>query len=195
MTYTNNVPQGNQTIAQTTTPIRNNFLYLDTALKVDHAFNGNEIGGQAPGTHQKISFPNQAVDIAALPAGIDAIQYCINDHLYSYNGNKRPVSGVSGTGSIALTNAPQSILSLTENCIGIFVIQGATVGGSTGTPTAQAFSFFRIGANQTYSSINAAVGAGVTNYLTLTAIGDSLFATIANGAPYVANYKYIYWPI
>src|SRR5574338_1201850 len=75
MTYTPNVPQSNQTIAQTTNPIKNNFTYLDTTLKVEHSFNGNA-PGVADGTHLHTSMPNQA-DPGSLPTGTNG-QYYVN---------------------------------------------------------------------------------------------------------------------
>lgn len=57
MAYTSNVPQANQTIASTTTPIRNNFTFINTDLQVDHSFNGNSTG--AEGTHLQCRMKGQ----------------------------------------------------------------------------------------------------------------------------------------
>ena len=77
MTYTPNVPQATQTIAFTQPIIEANFQYIDTAMKIDHAWNGNEINSQADGSHQKISLPNQPTDIASLSTGIASVIYAI----------------------------------------------------------------------------------------------------------------------
>lgn len=64
MSYTPNVPQANQTIASTTTPIRNNFTFINTDLQVDHSFNGNSTG--AEGTHLQCRMKGQASPPALL---------------------------------------------------------------------------------------------------------------------------------
>ena len=74
MSYTPNVPQANQTIASTTTPIRNNFTFINTDLQVEHTFNGNTAA--AEGTHRKCSMPGIATP--SLPAGCDGSYYVSN---------------------------------------------------------------------------------------------------------------------
>lgn len=75
MAYTNNVPQGNQTIAQTQPLILGNFGFIQTDLDVEHIFNGNApFGTQAEGTHIQASMPNQASP-PALGTGIAGIYY------------------------------------------------------------------------------------------------------------------------
>ena len=74
MSYTPNVPQANQTIASTTTPIRNNFTFINADLQVEHTFNGNTAA--AEGTHTKCSMPGIATP--SLPAGCDGSYYVSN---------------------------------------------------------------------------------------------------------------------
>src|SRR5271166_5811673 len=124
MAYTPNVPQGNQQIASTQNPILQNFTFLNTTLQADHAFNGNEISSQADGTHQKISLPNQSADITgALPTGIAAVEYCIGGNLYTWNGVKNPISGVSASGIFAMQTSFTTIITLPSDCIGFILIQ------------------------------------------------------------------------
>lgn len=185
MTYTPNVPQATQTIAFTQPLIQANFTYIDTAMKVDHAWNGNEINSQADGTHQKISLPNQPVDITgALPTGISSIIYAIGGNIFAWNGAKRPVSGITVTGSATFTAAPTTIATLPANCIGYLMFFESTVAGQQVGP---AFTFMT----------NASVGT-VTNSPSLSSF-QIRCATTTLAATYSGSintsYKIIYWPI
>lgn len=84
MTYTNNVPQANQTIASTQGPILNNFGYLQTEQQVEHAFN-NVPAGQANGTHLKASMPNMTLS-PSLPALCNGVYFVNSSMPYFYNG-------------------------------------------------------------------------------------------------------------
>jgi hypothetical protein len=73
MTYTPNVPLGNQQIANTQVPILNNFEYIQSTMIVDHSWNGTTKGG-IPGTHNQASMPNQT-DLTSLIAGTNGAYY------------------------------------------------------------------------------------------------------------------------
>ncbi len=186
MTYTPNVPQATQTIASTQGPIEANFQYIDTAMKVDHAWNGNEINSQADGSHQKISLPNQPADITgALPTGIASIVYAIGGNIFAWNGTKCPVSGVNIIGSNTFSTSPVSLATLPNDCIGyIMFFESVVVGQQVGP----AFTFMT----------NAGVGT-VTNKpslsnFTIQCTTTNLTALYGPGT-ITTNYKIIYWPI
>lgn len=84
MVYTNNVPQGNQTIASTTTPIRNNFAFIETDLQAEHSFNGN-VPGLTEGAHKFCSMPNRALS-PAIPPGANGIYFVSSGKPYFYDG-------------------------------------------------------------------------------------------------------------
>lgn len=199
MSYTNNVPQATQTIAATQPLIQANFGYIDTAMKVNHTFNGNAIGTEAVGSHQKVAFPNQGSDIVALPVGISAVQYAIGGNLYTWNGAKRPVSGVSGRGTIALTtvNVFQTIFTVPAECVGFVSIQESP--GGIGQPFTKTFHFFTSAAASPTSQFDEAYQtAGGSLILTLAVSGGNVQVARANGGgggAYTAEFKYIYWPI
>jgi len=188
MTYTPNTPQGNQQIAATQIPILNNFTYINTAMKIDHAWNGNEIGGQADGSHQKISLPNQATDISSLGTGIASVMYSIGGNIFSYNGTKRPVSGVSGTGTVFIQNSFTTVFMIPADCFGHVLFS------QPGTGSATVFTFFSVASVVYISYLSSAV---ITGFTTLNLINNSLNLQVnrANGVNYTSTYKYIYWPI
>ncbi len=125
MTYTNNVPQANQTIASTTTPIRNNFAFIQNDLQVEHQFNNNN-PGQAEGTHIKASMPNVA-DPVALPAGTNGTYYVGASLPKFYNGTSYfLLAGYTGQfmvkGTVALTNTPANVFTFPANTVGTMYI-------------------------------------------------------------------------
>lgn len=83
MPYDDNTPLPNQTVAQTTDPIRNNFKFIQTDFRAEHVFNGSP-GGQQEGTHLQASMPN-IVDPAALPTGKKGIYYVRSNVPKFYN--------------------------------------------------------------------------------------------------------------
>lgn len=84
MSFNNNVPLANQTIAQTTDPIRGNFAFLQTNLQTEHSFNGNLVG-VAEGVHSKVSMPN-LVGAPALPVGTNGLIFIDAGNLKYYDG-------------------------------------------------------------------------------------------------------------
>lgn len=88
MAYTNNVPQGNQTIANSQPQIQANFGFIQTDLQVEHIFNGNTpYGTQAEGTHVQASMPNRSADpTGSPPSGTAGIYYVRNNGARFYDG-------------------------------------------------------------------------------------------------------------
>lgn len=125
MAYTNNVPQGNQTIAQTTDPIRNNFAFIETDLQVEHQFNGNVVG-LAEGVHLKASMPNRALS-PALPANTNGIYFVSSGLAYFYDGTNNyrlnPFQEVL-TGSYTATSSSifNTIVAVPANVQGIIIM-------------------------------------------------------------------------
>lgn len=62
MAYTNNVPQANQRIKDTQSPILNNFAAIQTVVAVNHVTFDDPSGDQ--GKHKFVTFPRQAADPA-----------------------------------------------------------------------------------------------------------------------------------
>lgn len=155
-------------------------------MKVDHAWNGNEINSQADGTHQKISLPNQPTDITgALPTGISSIIYAIGGNIFAWNGAKRPVSGITVTGSNTFNASPVVLTVLPNDCIGYVMFVESNIAGQLVGPS---FSFMT----------NAGVGT-VTNKPALSSFSiqcatTSLTASFGPGS-LTTSYKIIYWPI
>jgi hypothetical protein len=184
-TYTPNVPQETQTIAFTQPLIENNFIYINTAMKIDHAWNGNEIASQADGSHQKISFPNQPANITgALPTGISAIMYAIGGNIFSWNGAKRPVSGITVTGSNTFNTSPVSIATLPNDCIGYVMFVESTVAGQQIGPS---FSFM------TNAGVGTVTNRPATSTFSIRCAATNLQAT--HDTAITTTYKIIYWPI
>ncbi len=120
MVYNNNVPLGNQTIASTTDPIRNNFAFLQDAIGQEHNFDPTD---PANTYHLQAAMPNQGS--ASLPAGTNGMYY-VN------NGQARFLTGSGNT--CRITDASQS--SNGYQWIGRVVIQWGNVAvssGATGT--------------------------------------------------------------
>lgn len=190
MPYTNNVPQANQTIAATQAPILGNFSYIDTAMKIDHAWNGNEINSQAPGTHQKVSFPNQASDITgALPTGISSIMYAIGGNIFAWNGQKCPVSGVAISGTVTITTSESTIATLPNECHGFVTVFAGGI-----LNYAASYAFFMVGGVGYFQQSVQPVGIQTT--IIINIIGNDLKISRGSGSDIVnAPYKIIYWPV
>lgn len=86
MPYTPDTPQGSDTIASTTDPIRNNFGFLKDGLNVDHNFVD---ANPAAMYHKQVSMPAQGIS-PTLPAGTVGAYFIRNDagniEPYFYDG-------------------------------------------------------------------------------------------------------------
>lgn len=195
MTYTENVPLATQTKAFTQSIIEANFQDNATAWRDNHTFvsaeNNNAIAGEANGSHQKMSMPNQSVDITgALPGGIATIMYAIGGNIFAWNGAKGPVSGVSGSGTQTINTVLTTILTLPANCIGLLCIYDNNVLPLTNGLTTV---FFYSLAGVLYCSF---AGLGGTTNVTTGVTGLNLKVRVASVGQTITNapYKYIYWP-
>ncbi len=106
MTYTNNVPQGNQTIASTTDPIRNNFAFLEDSIGQEHNFDSSDA---TKTWHLQAAMPNSA-GAPTKPVGTDGVYYIDGGEPKFYDGTQYFISYGSKpqyvvTGSVALSNA------------------------------------------------------------------------------------------
>ncbi len=187
--YTPNTPLATQTIAFTQPLIEDNFTYINTAMKVNHTWNGNQITTEAVGSHQRMDMPNLGADIASLPVGINAVMYAIGGNIFSYNGAKRPVSGVSTSGTVTLQPSA-SIGSVANDCIGFVMVKT----NNAITNLSLTLGFFAIGGTVYPQQSVTAVGSQTV--VSLSALGTALTLTAAsNYANPNAPYKLIYWPI
>ncbi len=190
--YTPNTPQASQTIAQTQSPIQQNFQYIEEAIERDHAWQGNIIGTEDPGRHQIVSMPNQTIDVTgALPTGCAQVMYTIGARMFSWDGTlKQPVSGVTGTGSILLNNVAQTLFTVPAESIGFFAV-------NSGSPSQGAFYAF-------VSNVSVFTLVPVLiNRISITAPGMSGVSFTVSGqniqgtaSPnFQCQFKYIYWPV
>lgn len=159
-------------------------------MQVDHTFNGNAISGEASGSHQRLDFPSQLTDIASLPTGIAAVQYVKGGNLYSYNGSKQPVSGVSVTGLVSLTTSPQTLFTVPAECTGYVMFGG--ISGASGVLIGY-FPFFSTG-NQLYV-VNGAFFPGTMRTQPVNAGVFTVQFFLTTGSTTNTPYKAIYWPI
>jgi hypothetical protein len=139
MVYTNNVPQGNQTIANSQPQIQANFGFIQTDLQVEHIFNGNTpFGTQAEGTHIQASMPNQTVDPSSLPTGTAGIYYVKGGVPKFYNTAANFITMgannmVPFSGSITIasnTAVPASVVPATNLSGYMSLYRSATAGGA-----------------------------------------------------------------
>ena len=195
MSYDPAVPQANQRISATQPIILANFAYLNAAFRQDHAFNGNEINAQAPGTHQKISLPNQPVDITgALPTGIALIIYCIAGQIFSWDGTKKTSIGANlGGGVLAISNVPVPVVTLPPDCQGSFSIQLRNFGGPPGQGI-ETVDFFTVAGVVYISPTYQTLISPLLQPLIYSVAGTTISAAIASLAlAYNAQFKYRYW--
>lgn len=190
MTYTPNTPQASQTIAFTQPLIEANFTYIEDSVERDHAWQGNIIGTEEPGRHQKISMPNQGADIVALPAGCSTVEYSIGGNKYMWNGAKRPVSGIAGTAITVISPVFSTLFTVPNDCIGFVAIQGRIPPLTNQSLT---FSFNVVGGVPFWQQPYPVTGSQVT--LTVAISGGNFQVATTDGSTYNASHKYIYWPI
>jgi len=188
--YTPNVPQGNQQIASTQVPILNNFQYINTAMQVDHIWTDNLANTPTDGSHNKMSMPNQGSDIISMGTGIAAVIYTIGNNIFSWNGAKRPVSGISATAIAALTPSFTTIFAVPNDCIGFVMIQGRIPALTNQSLT---FSFNMVGGVPFWQQPYPVTGSQVT--LSVAIVGNNFQVATTDSSSYSASYKYIYWPI
>ena len=124
MVYTNNVPQGNQTVAFTQPLIQANFGYLQDAISVEHVFDPAD---PLNTVHQHASMPNQA-DPVTLPPGTNGQYYISGGVPKFYNGSAYYNIPISLTGvqiykaTVALTTVLSPIFIFTNQTAGDFYL-------------------------------------------------------------------------
>lgn len=124
MAYTNSVPQANQTIASTTTPINNNFIFLQTGIGYDHNFNASGTGSDM--YHNQCSMPNRG-NPSSLPAGIDGMYYSRNGTPRYYNGSINYIQTSLVTfemleGTVSLSTSSHSVTAFPANSAGAYYL-------------------------------------------------------------------------
>ncbi len=184
MAYLNDIPQPSDQLASSQPEILGNFQYIQTTEQVDHAWDGSGIPSSIDGTHQKLSMPNQLSDITSLGAtGCALIQYAIANNLYTWNGAKNPVSGVSASNATyTVSLAYSTIATVINDCIGFVQVNTQSANG------ADLCVFFSIGGVVLISDLSG----GTARSYTVSGLNIQYRNTAAT---YTAKTKYIYWPI
>lgn len=182
MPYTNAVPQANQTIASTTNPIRNNFVFIQTDLQEEHVFNGNGVPTQAEGTHIKASMANIA-DPASLPTATNGTYYVSGGQPKFYNGtvNFLSMNQFILKGTVALTGSYSTVVALPVGSCGNYWIHRV----ASNSPSVYAIGSFVVG--QTTGIIYAPIDPGIDPQFT----GLNLQARTSTNATY--NYTVVYY--
>ena len=204
MTYTNNVPQGNQTIAETQSLIQDNFGFLQTSLRQDHNFNGlNPFGVQQEGTHIQVSMPNQSADPVALPTGCAGTYYVKGGVPKFYDGT---------TASDILLSAGQftpftdnlSISTVAGSNAAPITVNGSNITGNLGgyvvvfptsqITTAQPFIviFYQSGSSKFRFIQTTGNNTGSFSY-TVTYSGGVISISQTSVPPQTVNYTYYGW--
>jgi hypothetical protein len=122
-TYTNDVPQANQTIASSQPQIQDNFGFIESSLQQDHEFNE---AFATEGVHKQASMPNRA-DPGSLAAGTDGMYYVGSGLPKFFNGVVNFLSFATVpnkilTGTAALTTSASTVLALPASSCGIYWI-------------------------------------------------------------------------
>lgn len=163
MTYTPSVPQANQTIAATQSPINANFQYLNTALQYEHNFN-NVLAGVQLGSHQSCSMPNLG-GLPFLGTLINGVYY-VNGSQARYNNGTNDyqlsiwtqvLTGTyttpSGSGSSTIVTLPPNVFGVIYFYATVFGTNTAAMSGQFATNGTQTVAF----SNTTTASIDAPV--------------------------------------
>ncbi len=104
MTYTNNVPQGNQTISSTQPLIQANFGFLENSIGQEHNFDDTDA---TKTYHLKASMPNQP-DPGSLPTGTNGQYYVSGGKPKFYDGTNANFLAM-GTGQFIPFNGSVSL--------------------------------------------------------------------------------------
>jgi len=192
MAYTNNVPQGNQTIASTTDPIRANFAFLDTSVGTEHNF---DITDASKTYHLQASMPNKVSDpVGPLPVGTNGMYYVKGGGPKFYNGTDAftiqttNVFQNSSNGSFALPGSGSgfsTMITLPQNSVGTFYIFNKGTAGSSNI----LFNFGSFATNTNSVVINNIL-VDTIQYST-TALQFNVKSTSVTGR--TVQYLFIYW--
>lgn len=181
MTYTPNVPQGNQTFPATQPLIEANFGYLNTALQKDHTFNGNAIGSEAPGYHQQASMPNITAP-SSLPTGINGI-YSVNSSTAGfYDGTNNYQMNIWTNvlkGTFSSTSSFTNVVAIPANTFGVVYFYNIT--GSTSSFLSCSGQFIS-NATAVDGFSNAADAGGSSFPIELNNFNNALFLQAKGGS-------------
>lgn len=183
MTWTPNVPQGNQKIAATTDPIRNNFTFTHNVLQQEHQFDGN-VPGLQEGIHLKASMPNQA-DPSSLPSGANGMYYVSGGLPKFYNGNAFTIQVTNlfqfqTAGNVSLSLTPNIVFTMPPNSCGYYFLIPPS-----GIPAANASAMGFIVSSDSSIEIGAVSDPGIS----LSSSGLSLLASTTS-VPFNGLYKF-----
>lgn len=135
MTYTNNVPQGNQQISTTQPLIQANFAYLQNSIGQEHNFDATD----ATKTYHKLaSMPNQALS-PALPSGTNGVYFVNSGLAYFYDGTtnfqlSQFQTVLTGNYTSNSTSTFSDIIAVPANVQGIIILTSQTIpAGQMGT--------------------------------------------------------------
>lgn len=196
MTYTPNTPQGNQTIASTTDPIRNNFQFIQTDMRVEHVFNGN-VPGVAEGVHTKVTMPNMADPVpGSLPTGTDGMFYIRGggpryfNNVDNFTIQTTPLFQNVLFGTIALNNSGFSLISLLSAYSQGYYTITPTNGSGISAQNASAMGFFCTSASALQPGLVSDPGIDILPG------GLNLFARTSSSS-FNGNYNYVvvYWTV
>jgi hypothetical protein len=188
MVYTNNVPQGNQTVAFTQPLIQANFGFLQDAIGLEHVFDPTDPLNTA---HQHASMPNQP-DPVTLPPGTNG-QYYINGGVPKfYNGSNYYYIPIG----LAFTQIYKATVPLSATSTVIFTFPNQTAGSfylvPPAAPPPPTITPLQASATGQFVAANGFVkanGLGIVG-LTLTQVGLNLEANTTNPA-FNGNYTVI----
>lgn len=170
MTYTNNVPQANQRIADTQSPILANFTFLEPCIGQEHNFDDTDA---TKTYHLQASMPNKVTD-PALPAGTDGMYYVkggVPKFVNSDGANFISMGNAAFTpfnGTITvLRNTIQAIVPNISGFVAGFVIAEATDNTSVNTSSfikVNGLTSYTITLNNSNTKIGLVWNGGVLSY-------------------------------
>lgn len=159
MTYTNNVPQGNQQIATTQPLIQANFGFLDTAIGQEHNFDSTDA---TKTYHLQAAMPNKVTDPVALPTSTNGIYYVKGGVPKFYDGTTASFiqtttnPQVTLTGTVALSTTVATVAAIPNNSAGNYYIL------STASSSVYATGQFTSGASVVQPTDLSGTSPGIT---------------------------------
>lgn len=188
MAYTNNVPQPNQTIAETQPIIQANFGFLENGIGQEHNF--DDSGSGADMYHLQTSMPNQALS-PALPSGTNGVFFVSGGNPYFFDGTTNwQLNEAEGiiTGTFNCTTSFTPIALLPANSVGTILLYNPLLAVSSGqfvTDGTKAYGWCNLLQDQ-LTTVDIAVE--LDNNSPSLSLRGRAFA--GDGAPFVGTYKY-----
>ncbi len=188
MVYTVSVPLANQKISATQAPIQANFAFINSSMQLNHVFNANVAGPD--GAHNRLDFPNQGADIVVSQPGTALTQYAIGGNLFSWNGSKQPVSGITLKGVTSFATGSDTLLfTVPTECTGYIVFTSTQ---PPGTATTIISTIHFVSTNGRLSFSTSSTGIRATNVI--EGVYTAAFSAIGSATTNTA-WKAIYWPV